>query len=299
MRKNAKQNGIIVTAIIFIFALLFGRLAFHYNVKSLNVLIFQFGKVVDVKEDTGVYFTIPLIQSTKSIYVGERLYDIPTTSVTTSDKKSMICNAYVTWRVVYAKTYYQKLSSVETAKGRIDTAVYSAMKNVISSNTQDDVISGKDGSLCLTIRNKIKSLASYGIEVTNLEIKVLDLPDENKASVYERMISERSVIAAEYTANGEKEANTIKSQTDSTVRQTKSDAEAEAASIIADGETQYYQILADAYSKSEERRAFYKYWTELEALKNSLNNGGTIVIDENNPLYTILINNANTLSNSN
>lgn len=261
---------------------------FHYNVQHRNVLIFQFGKIVAIKEDPGAYFTLPLIQSKKSIFTGERLYDIPTTGVTTSDKKSMSVNAYVTWRIVDMRKYYQTLNSVETAQGRIDTAVYSSIKNVISSTTQDDVISGKDGSLGTTILNRITSLSAYGIEVTNVEIKVLDLPEDNKNSVYDRMISERNVIAAQYIAEGEKEAKTIKSKADAEARATRSNAEAQAAGIIADGETQYYSILADAYSTDPEKTAFYKYWTELEALGEALGNGGTIVVDTGNPLYQIL-----------
>ena len=286
-----KIIGISITAIVLIIAVLIGFSSFNYNIEEYDVLVFQFGKVIDVKEEPGVYFTIPLIQNSKPIFVGERIYDIPTTNVITSDKKSMICNAYVTWRIVDTKTYYQKLSSVETAQGRLDTAVYSAMKNVISSTSQDAVISGKDGSLGISILKRITSLSDYGIEVTNVEVKVLDLPDDNKESVYQRMISERNAIAAQYTANGEKEANTIKSQTDANTRKIKSDAEAEAAQIIADGEEEYYKILAEAYSKSSDKKDFYEYWVNINALQDSLKNGGTIVIDESSPIYDILVNN--------
>ncbi|MDO4478253.1 MAG: protease modulator HflC [Lachnospiraceae bacterium] len=283
-----KKTGKIVLTIVIIIALALGIGSFHYNVQDRNVLVFQFGKIVALKEDPGVYFTIPFIQTQKSIFTGERLYDIPTTGVTTGDKKSMSVNAYVTWRIVDTKKYYQMLNSVETAQGRIDTAVYSSIKNVISSTTQDDVISGKDGSLGTAILNRITSLAAYGIEVTNVEIKVLDLPEDNKKSVYDRMISERNVIAAQYTAEGIKEADTIKAKADADARTTVSNAEAEAATIIADGEAQYYQILAESYSADPAKTAFYKYWTELEALQESLANGGTIVVSEDNPLYGIL-----------
>lgn len=293
--KNVVCNAIL--AIVAIIAIVITAGSFHFNVKDRDVLVFQFGKVINVKNEPGVYWTIPLIQNTKSIFVGERIYDIPTTNVTTSDKKSMICNAYVTWKITDTKLYYQQLSSVETAQGRLDTAVYAAMKNVISSNNQDRVISGKDGSLGETILKKI-NLSQYGIEVTDVEIKVLDLPDDNKSAVYDRMISERNAIAAQYTADGEKEANTAKSKTDAEVRQIKSDAEAQAAATIAEGEAEYYRILADAYSKSPDKTEFYMYWTGINALEDTLKNGGTFVIDESSPLYDILMNKADTTSSS-
>lgn len=275
-------------AIVICLGVLIGSLAFNYNVKEKQVLIFQFGQVVDVQTEPGVYFIIPVVQSKKTIYVGEQLYDVPSTDVITSDKKSMIANCYVTWQITDAKKYYQTLSSETVAQSRIDVAVYNAMKNIISSTSQEDVIGGKDGSLGDSILKKITSLSQYGIEITQIEVKVLDLPDDNKTAVYNRMISERNAIAAEYTANGEKEAATIRSQTDANVRKIVSDAEVQAADTVAEGEQEYYKILADSYGKSSERREFYEFMIGLEALKDSLSNGGTIVIDQNSPLYEIL-----------
>lgn len=277
--------GAVITAITIIFIVS----GINYNVNNRNVLVFQFGKITHVYEEPGLYFTCPILQSKKSIFMGERLYDIPTTGVTTSDKKAMSANAYVTWKITDIQKYYKTLNSPKTAQSRIDTSVYSSMKNVISSTSQDDVISGKDGTLSKAILEKV-DLSNYGIAVTNVEIKLLDLTDDNKQAVYERMISERNVIAAQYTAEGQKEASNIKSNAQKEAQTTISNAEAEAAETIAEGESQYYNILANAYSSSEEKTDFYKYWSELKATKEALQNGGTIIIDKTNPLYDILIN---------
>lgn len=193
MKKNVTT---IVFSVIAILVIFIGTSFFGYNTKNNNVLIVQLGEVVDTKTEPGIYFKLPIIQTTKNIYVGERLYDIPSSEVITSDKKSMIANCYVTWKITDPKKYYQTLSSEAVAQGRIDVVVYNAMKNVISSTTQDDVIGGKDGSLGETILKKI-SMEQYGITITANEIKVLDLPDVNKEAVYNRMISERNAIAAE------------------------------------------------------------------------------------------------------
>lgn len=278
----------IVSAVIVILGIIILSTSFNYNVKEKEVLIFQFGQVVDVKKEPGIYFKVPVIQNQKVIYVGEQLYDIPETDVITSDKKSMIANCYVTWRITDSKKYYQTLSSETVAQSRINVAVYNAMKNVISATTQEDVIGGKDGSLGSVILKKITSLSQYGIEISQIEVKVLDLPSDNKLAVYNRMISERNAIAAEYTANGEKEAATIRSQTDASARKITSEAEVKAADAVAEGEKQYYKILADSYGKSAERREFYDFMIGLDAMKESLSNGGTIVIDKNSPLYDIL-----------
>lgn len=286
MKKNVRTIIFSVIAILVIFV---GTSFFGYNTKNNNVLIIQFGEVVDTKTEPGIYFKIPVIQTTKNIYVGERLYDIPASEVITSDKKTMIANCYVTWQITDPKKYYQTLSSEAVAQGRIDVVVYNAMKNVISSTSQDDVIGGKDGSLGTTILNRI-SMEQYGIDITANEIKVLDLPDVNKEAVYNRMISERNAIAAEYKANGERDAKNIRSAADAKARTLVSDAQVIAANTQAEGESEYFQTLANAYGASPERQEFYNFMIGLDAMKESLANGGTIAIDQNSPLYNILNN---------
>lgn len=286
MKKSIKTISIAVIAILVI---LVGTSFFGYNTKNHNVLLIQFGEVVSTKSDPGIYFKLPIIQKAKSIYVGEQLYDVPASEVITSDKKSMIANCYVTWQITDPKKYYQTLSSESVAQGRIDVAVYNAMKNVISSISQDEVISGKDGSLGDNILKKI-SMEKYGIAITANEIKVLDLPDSNKTAVYERMISERNAIAAEYTANGDKNAQNIRSVTDAQVRTLVSEAQVIAAEAQAKGESEYFRILAEAYSSSPDRQEFYNFIIGLDAMKESLVNGGTITIDKDSPIYDILIN---------
>lgn len=276
-----------LVAIVFIIIISLGYFAFQYNMKEYHTLVFYFGKVVNEKADEGPFLVCPFLNTTKAIFTGERLYDLPITTVTTVDKKNMICDAYVTWHITDTKKYFQKLNSPETAQSRIDVAVYSAMKNTISSLSQDEIITGKDGSLCQSILKRI-DVADYGITVSNIDIKVMDLPDANKESVYQRMISERNAIAAKYTADGNRQYLEKTAEVDAKVRQIKSDAEAEAAKTIAEGENEYYSILADAYSKSKDKTEFYDFWISLQALEKSLANGGTYVVDENSPLYEIL-----------
>ena len=297
MKKNEKNNtkknsapifwGIILGAYLLGSAIF--ALCFNVNEIYRTTLVRQFGETVRVVDQPGIYFTNP-IQDEISIYTGERMYDVPTTNVTTSDKKTMEADAYVTWKITNPQIYYRQLSSVEAATGRLSSNVYSSMKRVISSTKQENVIAGKDGSLASSILNSITNLSNYGITITSFDIKGLDLPDENKESVYERMISERKAIAAKETAAGEKILAEAIAATDKTVRETKSNAELEAAAIDADAETQYYEILRQAYASTPEKEEFYKYWLGLESLRESLKNGGTIQITENDPLYQILIN---------
>lgn len=279
----------IIVAVIAMAIILIGTSFIDYNKENNNVLIIQFGEVVDIIQEPGIFFKIPVIQTTKTIYVGEQLYDIKASEVITSDKKSMIADCYVTWKITDPKKYYQTLSSESVAQGRIDVAVYNAMKNVISATTQADVISGKDGRLSETILSRI-SMEQYGIVITKNEVKLLDLPDNNKEAVYTRMISERGAIEAQYKANGEKESKNIRSATDADVRKIVSEAQVIAAETEAAGDSEYFRILAEAYSASPERQEFYNFIIGLEAVKTSLGEGGTITIDKDSPLYDILVN---------
>ena len=120
----------------------------------------------------------------------------------------MIADCFVLWEINDPIKYTQTLSAQKSnAEYRINTIVYNSLKNVISSLSQEEVISGRDGELAASIKNNIgDTLNQYGITLLAVETKSLDLPDENKAAVYERMISERNNIAATYKAEGEEEA---------------------------------------------------------------------------------------------
>lgn len=262
-----------------------------YTVNYNNyVIVQQFGRIVDIKDSTGLYLKMPFIQNTTSIYYGNRIYDIPTSDVITKDKKSMIADDYVIWKVTDAKKYYQSLGAQPLrAEERIEAAVYNATKNTISSMTQDEVIAARGDNLTSIITEASNSdITQYGITVVTAEIKSLDLPDDNKSAVYERMISERNNIAAGYKAQGEAAAQKIKNETDKQVAVTKANAEKDAEVIIAEGEAEYMRILSDAYN-DESKADFYNYTRSLDSLKASLSGDNkTIMLDKDSELAKIL-----------
>ncbi|MCM1135669.1 MAG: protease modulator HflC, partial [Clostridium sp.] len=174
-------------------------------------IIKQFGKIESIRETPGLSVKLPLIQSAEKIQNEVLLYDLAVSDVMTKDKKSMIADCFVLWRIDDPYKYTQTLSAQKSnAEFRIDTIVYNSLKNVISSLSQEEVISGRDGELALAIRENIgDTLGQYGIELLAVETKSLDLPDENKSAVYERMISERNNIAATFQAEGQEEAKEI------------------------------------------------------------------------------------------
>ena len=252
-------------------------------------LIRQFGKVDRVIDAPGISFRIPFLESTQSLPKETLLYDLAASDVITKDKKTMISDSYVLWRISDPLKFAQTLnSSIESGESRINTAVYNATKNAISSLTQDQVITSRDGELSQMVLNAIgTNMDQYGIELIKFETKQLDLPDDNKEAVYERMISERDNIAATYKAEGSSEAKVIRNTTDKEVAIQISEAKKQAEILEAEGEQEYMKILAEAYGEKD-RQEFYSFVRSLDALKNSMTGGDkTVILSADSPIAQI------------
>lgn len=279
-----------VTLIIILFAaLIIGSSCFVVTNEDEYSLIRQFGKVDHVVDTAGVSFKVPFIQSVDTLPKKILLYDLSPSDVITSDKKTMICDSYILWHITDPLKFAQTLnSSITNAENRLDTIVYNSTKNVISSTSQDEVISGRDGELSEAIIANIGStLDQYGIELLAFETKQLDLPSDNKAAVYERMISERDNIAATYTAEGSSEAQKIKNTTDKEVTVMLSEAEKDAEILIAEGEAEYMRILSEAYA-DESKQDFYSFVRSLDALKVSMaGDNKTVILSPDSPIAQI------------
>lgn len=258
------------------------------------VAVRRFGKIVSIASDPGLHFKTPFIEDTQAISGKIIIYDIPASDVITKDKKSMITDTYVLWRVADPLKYIQTLNAVSArADERIEASVYNATKNAISSMTQDEVIEARGETLTKLITEEANSdMAGYGISIIQAQIKALDLPDDNKNAVYERMISERNNIAASYTAQGEAEAQKIHNETDKQVAIVKAQAQKSAAVLEAEGEAAYMETLSKAYD-TEEKAEFYSYIRGLDALKESLKGEKTLILDKDSELAQILYGNFN------
>jgi len=235
----------------------------------------QFNKIVAIDDQAGLYYKIPFMQNVRKVPKSIQLYDIRPSDVMTSDKKSMIADMYILWRVSDPTVYYQTLNAnVNNAKDRTGITVYNSVKSVISSMTQDEIIEARGEKLTQTITADANpDIQKYGIEIVQAQLKSLDLPDDNKQAVYERMISERNNIAASYTAEGESKAKKIQNETDKQVAILKAQAEKKSAKLKAEGEAKYMETLQQAYN-DKEKADFYNYIRSLDALKVSLSGKG-------------------------
>ena len=289
MKKFSKSFALIL-AVLLVFVL-YNSL---YTVQPKQyVAVRQFGRIVNVVDTPGLKMKIPLIQTIERISAATILYDIPASDVITKDKKSMISDNYVLWRVTNPTLYIQTLNAIEArAAERIEAAVYNSLKKIISSMTQDEIIAARGERLTQLITDDANGdIRVYGIEIVQSQIKALDLPEDNKAAVFTRMISERENIAAGYTAEGAAQAQKIRNETDRKVTVMKAEAEKEAATILAEGESEYMRILQDAYN-NESKAEFYNFTRSLDALQESLSGDNkTIMLDKDSELARILYGN--------
>ena len=286
--KNIGGKIIALLAAVIV-AVCISNALFTVHVKEY-VAVRQFGKIVKVISEPGLNFKIPFVQTTQRVSAATRVYDIAASDVITRDKKTMIADDYVLWRVVDPTKYIQTLNALDSrAQERIDASAYNATKNVISSMTQDEVIAARGEKLGNLITEESNdTMDGYGIEIIQTQIKALDLPEDNKDAVYQRMISERQNIAASYKAEGDSEAQLIRNETDKEVSVTKAEAKKEAAVIEAQGEAEYMRILQEAYN-NEDKADFYNYIRSLDALKASLKGENkTIILDKDSELAKIL-----------
>ena len=284
-KKIGKTIGLVAIAIVLIAVL---NSAFVIRENQYGI-VKEFGKIEKVISEPGLYFKIPMIQEVDTVSKELLLYYIAKSDVITKDKKSMIVDSFVLWRITDPKIFAQTLnSSTVNAEGRIDVAVYNAVKNVISSMTQSDIIAARGQELTDHIMNNAtSSIGQYGIEIAIVEIKLLDLPEDNKDAVFERMISERQNIAATYTAEGNAEAQVIRNTTDKEAALLVSEADKQAEILKAEGEAEYMRIMSEAYN-DESKADFYSFIRSLDALKNSVKGGDkTVILDKDSPLVQI------------
>lgn len=292
--KKFLTSTAIVLAIVLVVIFLAVSGCFYTVAENEYACVFRFSKIVDTIDTPGLHFKIPFIDSTVRFPKQTLLYDIPPSEVLTADKKNMTVDCYILWEISDPVVFYQTLGTIEDAKARLNNFTYTSLKNLMGKLEQNDIINEDDAAERNEIYTNIKTevddiVATYGINVVDIKIKRFDLPEDNAQAVYSRMISDRNQIAEKYIADGEYEASIIKNNVDKQVNITISNAEAEAARLEAEGESEYMKMLAEAYDTAD-KKSFYEFLVGLDALKSSLAEGEkTVIIGKDSKLGSLLV----------
>ena len=292
----SKSKKIIVSlVVIVILALVLVANECWYTVNEdeyANIL--RFSKTVKTEDEAGIYFKIPFIETVQKFPNKVLLYDMKPSEVLTKDSKSMIVDNYVLWRITDPLTFYKTLGTEAEAETRIDMLTYNAIKTEMGKSNQEAIINQDENSRNVFNSNIMKAASgetdAYGIEIIDIKIKKLDLPADNEAAVYRRMISERNKMSEQLRAEGNEEAEKIKNGVDKEKNILISNAKAEAEKIVAEGEAEYMRILSEAYN-TPEKQEFYKFIRGLDALEVSLSDGNaTVILGKDSALADALTN---------
>ena len=289
MKKAVKITAIVLAAVLVV-SLVTGTFTVRENEYACTV---RFSKIIRTTDTPGLHFKIPFLDSVKYFPKAAMLYDIPPSEVLTADKQNMTADCYILWRIEDPLKFYQTLGSIPVAEQRLNALTYNALKTVMGTLAQADIINMDDGGernqIYEGISTSVDNLSdSYGIAVDDVKIKRFDLPESNENAVYSRMISERNQIAEKFTADGNYDAAIIRNDVDKQVNIIVSNAKAEAAKLEAEGEAEYMRMLAQAYD-TPEKREFYEFTIALDALEQSLTGEEkTIILDADSALAKIL-----------
>ena len=245
-----------------------------------RAIVFQLGEVVDVKENPGLYFKIPMVQNVR--FFDSRILTMDAEEperYITSEKKNVLVDLFVKWRIIDVKQYYISVRGDEAlARVRLAQTINSALRDEFGNRTVHEVVSGQRDMIMETTRKKADADArKIGIEVVDVRIKRVDLPPQVSESVYRRMEAERKRVANELRATGAAESEKIRSNADRQREVILAKAYRDAQKIKGEGDAKAASIYAGAFQKNPE---FYSFYRSLEAYKKSFQNKGDMMVLE-------------------
>ena len=245
-----------------------------------QAIVFQLGEVVDVKTSPGLYFKIPLVQNVR--YFESRIMTMDTVEperFITSEKKNVLVDLFVKWRIVDVKQYYISVRGDEMlAQTRLAQTVNSSMRDEFGNRTVHDVVSGERDKIMEIMRQKADADArKIGVEVVDVRLKRVDLPQEVSESVYRRMEAERKRVANELRSTGAAESEKIRADADRQREVILAEAYRKAQEVKGEGDAKASSIYAGAFQQNPE---FYSFYRSLEAYKQTFKNKGDMMVLE-------------------
>ena len=255
--------------------------------ETRQVVILQFGEPVRIIKTPGLYFKLPAPLQVAQRFDDRLLeYDVAPEEILSKDKKSLIVDNYVRWRITDPLLFLQTVQTEPIAKTRIDDIVYSELRRELGTHNMSEIIT-ENRELIMEKVTRESAIATkpYGIEVVDVRLKRVDLPQNNEQSIYRRMQAERIRQANKFRSEGEEESQKIKASTDKDKTIILATAYKEAEEVKGEGEAKAVDIYARAFSKDPD---FYEFYRTLETYKIILDKKTTLVLPTNSKLFDIL-----------
>jgi membrane protease subunit HflC len=252
-------------------------------------LVFRLGEIISVKKEPGLYFKVPLVDNVR--YYDKRILTlnwVEPDRFLTSEKKNVLVDSFVKWRIVDPAKYYVSVKGDELqAERRLSQVVNDGLRAEFGKRTVHDVVSGERSQIMEILRQRAdRDARQMGIQVLDVRVKRVDLPQEVSESVYQRMEAERKRVANELRSQGAAAAEKIRADADRQREIIIAEAYREAQRLKGQGDAKAAEIYANAYGKSPE---FYSFYRSLNAYRNSLKDKSDImVLDPNSEFFKYL-----------
>jgi membrane protease subunit HflC len=249
-----------------------------------QIVILQFGKPIRTIKEPGLNWKFPAPFQTSNSFEKRLLeYDVPPEEILSKDKKSLIIDNYVRWRIIDPLLFLQTVRAVPTAKTRLDDIVYSELRQELGTHDMVEIITETRELIMEKVtKASNEETSKYGIEVIDVRIRRVDLPRENEASIYARMEAERKRQANKFRSEGEEEAQKIRAATDRDKTVILAEAYKKSQLIRGEGEAKALDIYAASYSKDPD---FYEFTRTLEIYEKVIDKKTTLVLPGDSKLF--------------
>jgi len=243
-----------------------------------NAIVFTFGEIKSIVKDPGLHFKWPLVQNVKHFDMRILTLDTPDAErFITSEKKNVLVDSFVKWRIGDVKQYYISVGGDEMrAEMRLQQTVNSALREEFGKRTVHDVVSGERDQIMQVVRERVADDAKrIGVEIVDVRLKRVELPQEVSESVYRRMEAERRAVASELRSQGFSEAEKIRAEADREREVIVAEAYRDAQRLKGEGDAKATAVYAKAFSDNPE---FYSFYRSLEAYRSAFKSKADVLV---------------------
>jgi membrane protease subunit HflC len=274
MKNLIKALGLLIVVLTVVNSTLYVVSEFERGVKL------RFGKLIEADIQPGLHIKVPFVDDVRIFDARILTVDAQPASFFTIEKKRLIVDSYAKWRIANVETYYKATGGVESvAHNRLANRVNTGLRNQFGTRTLHEVVSGERDLLMKNITDDLNRtvLDSLGIEVIDVRVKRIDLPQEVSGPVFRRMTAEREKEARELRSTGKEKAEKIRASADRERTIELANAYRDAEELRGEGDAEAAKIYASAYQEDPE---FYSFVRSLNAYKNAFSNKGDIMLVE-------------------
>jgi membrane protease subunit HflC len=276
------------TIVLVVLGVLFGvwRLVFFTVPQWMQAVVVQLGEPVRTVREPGLYGKLPFVQEV--LYFDRRIldYDAQPRELLTVDKQQLVVDNYARFRIIDPLQFYRTVRNEAGAQSRLDDILYSNVRETLGRHTLREIVSEKRSELLDQVTKRSDENArGFGIEVIDVRVKRVDLPEKNEQNVFSRMRTERERLAKKFRAEGEEESRKITSGADKEVRILMADARQQSDIERGSGDAQAVKIFADAYGRDP---GFYEFVRTLEAYRKTLGEGTTLILSPSSEFFRLL-----------